>query len=167
MATADRLDALASELQASLAVLRRVSGYYDAFQNNPLSKERTRETAIILADVFVNFYTCLETMFVRISQFFENSLDSSRWHKDLLRRMTYSVKGVRNRVVSEESYAALSELLRFRHFKRYYVEFDYDWDRLDLVDKKFLACRHTVIDEMNRYLGYVDELAQAARRAER
>ncbi len=165
MATAERLDALASELRASLAVLRRVSGYYDTFENHPWFKERTTETAIILADVMVSFYTCLETMFVRISQFFENSLDASRWHKDLLKRMTYSVRGVRDRVISDESYAALSDLLAFRHFKRYYVEFEYDWDRLDLVRKKFLACRRTVLDEMNRYLEYVEKLAAAARSA--
>ena len=163
MATAERLDALASELRASLAVLRRVSDYYDSFEKHPWFKDKTTETAIVLAEVIVNFYTCLETMFVRISQFFENSLDSSRWHKDLLRRMTYSVKGVRERVISAESYAALSELLGFRHFKRYYVEFEHDWDRLELVQKKFLACRHAVLDEMSRYLAYVEELASAAR----
>ncbi|MEE9307634.1 MAG: hypothetical protein V3V57_08965 [Spirochaetia bacterium] len=42
----------------------------------------------------------------------------------------------------------LEELLRFRHFKRYYFEFDYDWDRLELVRTKFLSVRRRVIEEL-------------------
>ena len=164
MATADRLAALAGELRAALAVLGRVSAYYETFSARPGSEAKNTENAIILSDIVVSFYTCLETMFVRISQFFENSLDSGRWHRDLLRRMTHSVTGVRERVLSDESFAALSELLSFRHFKRYYFEFDYDWDRLDLVLRKFAVARERVIGEMNRYVEYVEELAETARR---
>ena len=164
MATADRLAALAGELRAALAVLGRVSVYYETFSARPGSEAKNTENAIILSDIVVSFYTCLETMFVRISQFFENSLDSGQWHRDLLRRMTHSVTGVRERVLSDESFAALSELLSFRHFKRYYFEFNYDWDRLDLVLRKFAVARERVIGEMNRYVEYVEELAETARR---
>ena len=31
-----------------------------------------------------NYCTCLETIFLRISQHFENRLDPARWHNDLL-----------------------------------------------------------------------------------
>jgi hypothetical protein len=164
MATGDRLAALAAELRASLAVLGRVEAYYDGFTARPGAGDKSIENAIILSDVVVNYYTCLETMFLRISQFFENSLDSAQWHRDLLRRMTHAVTGVRNRVLSDESYAALSELLSFRNFKRYYFEFDYDWDRLDLVLRKLAIARPRVISEMNHYVDYLDELAAAARR---
>ena len=164
MATADRLAALAGELRAALAVLGRVLAYHDTFSARPGSEAQSTENAIILSDIVVSFYTCLETVFVRISQFFENSLDSAQWHRDLLRRMTHSVTGVRERVLSDESYAALSELLSFRHFKRYYFELDYDWDRLDLVLRKFAIARERVMGEMNRYVGYLEELAETARR---
>jgi hypothetical protein len=113
VATSDRLAALAAELRASLAVLGRIETYYDGFAARPGADDRSTENAIILSDVVVNYYTCLETMFLRISQFFENTLDSAQWHRDLLRRMTHSVTGVRSRVLSDESYAALSELLSF------------------------------------------------------
>jgi hypothetical protein len=36
---------------------------------------RTTEQAIVLADVLVSIYICLETVFLRISQHFENRLD--------------------------------------------------------------------------------------------
>ena len=56
-------------------------------------------------------------------------------------QMTLTIPEVRPRVISDATFAALSELRRFRHFKRYYFSFDYDWDRLELVRSKYLACR--------------------------
>jgi hypothetical protein len=31
----------------------------------------------------------------------------------------------------------LKEFMRFRHFKRYYFEFEYDRDRIGFLEKKF------------------------------
>ena len=115
--------------------------------------------------MFVSFYTCLETAFLRISQFFENALNSSRWHEQLLRAMTRTIPSVRERVISDASYAALSELRRFRHFKRYYFAFDYDWDRLELVRAKYLACRGPVRAELAAYSAYLQRLAEETRKA--
>ena len=115
--------------------------------------------------MFVSFYTCLETAFLRISQFFENALDSSRWHEQLLRAMTRTIPSVRERVISDASYAAHSEWRRFRHFKRYYFAFDYDWDRLELVRAKYLACRAPVRAELAAYSADLQRLAEETRKA--
>ena len=32
-------------------------------------------------------------------------------------------------MLSDESHRLLTELMRFRHFKRYYLELDYDWEK--------------------------------------
>ena len=61
--------------------------------------------------------------------------------------------------------AALSELRRFRHFKRYYFAFDYDWERLELVRSKYLACRNQVRADLEAYAAYVERLAEEARKA--
>lgn len=52
---------------------------------------RTNNAALIVSGLIENYYTCLETIFVRVSQFFENSLGSERWHADLLDRMTLEI----------------------------------------------------------------------------
>ena len=57
-------------------------------------------------------------------------------------------------MISDATCAALSELRRFRHFKRYYFSFDYDWDRLELVRSKYLACRGPVRNELAAYCKY-------------
>jgi len=36
-------------------------------------------------------------------------------------------------VLFDESHAALREIMRFQHFKRYHLEFEYDWDKLQFL----------------------------------
>ena len=91
MAPANRIAALAAELDAALPVLDRINRFYDQFHQQTAARQST-ENAIIVSDVFVSFYTCLETPFLRISQFFENALDDSRWHEQLLRAMTRTIR---------------------------------------------------------------------------
>jgi len=165
MAPADRILALAAELDAALPVLDRINRFYDRFQRQQTAPRHSTEDAIIVSDVFVSFYTCLETSFLRISQFFENALDSRRWHEQLLRAMTLTIPSVRERVISDRSHAALSELRRFRHFKRYYFAFDYDWERLELVRSKYLACRAPVRAELAAYSMYLQRLAEETRKS--
>ena len=162
MSVRSDLLSLVEDVRASLSVLRKIIAYHGDFYAKPESKIPTTENAIIISDIIVSFYTCLETIFVRLSQHFENSLDPSRWHKDVLRKMTMSIKGIREPVISEETHRSLSELLGFRHFKRYYLAFDYDWDRLDLVIKKFEKVRNPVQLEIEEYILYLESLAEEA-----
>ncbi len=51
--------------------------------------------------------------------------------------------------------------LRFRHFHRYYLEFNYDWERLRIVESRFCSVREPVddaLDEFERYLLDVSKL---------
>ena len=160
MNTADEIKTLIGEINSSLAVLKKITNFYDEHTTKEAAQKQTIENAIILSDIFVNFYTCLETIFFRISQYFENSLDSTKWHKDVLRKMTLSVPGIRERVISEATYRDLEEILRFRHFKRYYFEFSYDWDRLELVRKKFLSTRVSGVEELKAFLEYLYTLVE-------
>ncbi|GAK57920.1 hypothetical protein U27_04892 [Candidatus Vecturithrix granuli] len=82
--------------------------------------------AMVYSQIFGDFYTSIETLFVRIAQTFENSIQSETWHKSLLHKMTLDIEGVRIAVISDATYNVLSEILRFRHFKRYYFDFDCD-----------------------------------------
>ena len=162
MDPANRILALAAELDAALPVLDRINRFYDEFHRRSETSQST-ENAIVVSDVFVSFYTCVETAFLRISQLFENALDSSRWHEQLLRTMTRAIPSVRERVISDTSYTALSELRRFRQFKRYYFAFDHDWERLELVRAKYRACRAPVRGEIAAYSAYLRRLAEEAR----
>ena len=160
MSIADDLRTLIGEIDSHLAVLKKISDFYDEHSAKAGGQEQSVENAIILSDIFVNFYTCIETVFFRISQYFENSLDGTKWHKDVLKKMTLSIPGIRERVISDDTYRDLEEILRFRHFKRYYFDFNYDWDRLELVRKKFLSTRLSVRKELTAFREYLYTLVE-------
>ena len=121
---------------------------------------KTPMSALIVAGLLENYYTCLETIFLRISQSFENKLDPARWHNDLLQKMTLEVEGVRTAAVSEETLSPLFELLKFRHFKRYYFELEYDWDRLDFLVTKLRQVHPLVTRDLERFVRFASALDQ-------
>ncbi|MDD9984026.1 MAG: hypothetical protein OXU81_22160 [Gammaproteobacteria bacterium] len=121
---------------------------------------KTPMSALIVAGLLENYYTCLATIFLRISQSFENKLDPARWHNDLLQKMTLEIEGVRTAAVSEETFSPLFELLKFRHFKRYYSELEYDWDRLDFLVTKLRQVHPLVTRDLERFVRFAGALDQ-------
>jgi hypothetical protein len=95
---------LLAEIGKSLQVLERLEGRLADFAAREVDdKEPGTETAMVLAQYFSNYYTCIETVFLRISRFFENSLPAHRWHRELIEKMSVSVDGIRPRVIADET----------------------------------------------------------------
>ena len=117
-------------------------------------------SALIIVGLLENYYTCLETIYLRISQCFENKLDPACWHNDLLQKMTLEIEGVRTAAVSEEAFSALFELLKFRYFKRYYLELEYDWDRLDFLVTKLRQVHPLVMRDLERFVRFASALSK-------
>ena len=113
---------------------------------------------IVLAEIITDFYTCLETAFVRISKAFENNLEKDRWHTNLLERMIIEIPGVRKALLTDISYNYLKEIMRFRHFKRYYFELEYDKDRIDFIEKKYKEVVPLVVEELELYILFLQKL---------
>ena len=120
---------------------------------------KTDRSALMVAGLLENYYTCLETIFVRISQFFENNLAPQRWHSELLEKMTIELEGKRIAVVSDENYSRLLELLKFRHFRRYYFELEYDWDRLEFLRKKLQQAHAVVIEDLAKFNRFLKQIS--------
>lgn len=151
---------LLSEIDKCRAVLGRIVAFYDEYLDQTQgARAKTTEQAIVLSDIWVSYYTCLETVFLRISQFFENDLNPEKWHQDLLHKMSLRIEDIRNPVISDDTAALLSELLRFRHFKRYYFEFQYDWDRIDFLRKSFARLRQGVEADLSHFSEFLRDLA--------
>jgi len=154
---------LIKELEKSLAVLDKMHAFYESYTKTlPPASQRTTENAIVLAEILTNFYTCLETIFLRISQFFENSLRKDRWHQDLLEKMTLSIENLREAVISDSAAKHLAEFLRFRHFRRYYFTFEYDPDRLEMLRIKYETTFLMVKSDLNRFLLFLDNLSSSS-----
>ena len=153
--------ALVEEIRRSRIMLGKIDSFYQEFKDNDLTLlGKKRASAIVMAEIMVDFYTCLETLFLRISQFFENILEKDKWHSDLLHKMILEIEGVRKAVISDETYSILLEFLKFRHFKRYYFEFDYDWDKLEFLEKKYRQVKPLLDEDMKSFVGFLDKLKQ-------
>ena len=134
----DAIPELLARIEKTQSLLNRIVDEYRQFLDGDFKLMGKKNTsAIVIAELMVDHYTCAETLFLRISQFFENQLSVDRWHSDLLEKMTLHIEGVRDPVLGEKTAKQLGELMRFRHFRRYYFELEYDWDKLDYLQKVF------------------------------
>ena len=154
-----RIELLIGRLDRTRDIIQRQQVQYRDFIDTdfPLLGRKT-SSAMILAEHITDYCTCLETLFLRISQFFENNLDSKRWHSDLVEKMTLRILGIREPVLSEKTYCLLLELMKFRHFRHYYFEMEYDWDKLDYLQRKFEALQTLVADDLDRFKLFLERL---------
>lgn len=141
-------------------VLQRIESAYSEFVATLPAElsERQYHQGIVIADYLEKYYTCLETLFLRVAQHFENNLRAERWHHDLLDRMRIRIGPIRERVISDDAYPLLVELLKFRHFKRYYFDIRYDWDKLTFLMKKFSELRAILPADLDRFVAFLDRL---------
>lgn len=65
-----------------------------------------------------NIYGLMENCFFRIAKTFENHVEGEAWHRDLVRRMSIEVEGIRPSVLDEEVASGVDELRAFRHVFR-------------------------------------------------
>jgi len=157
----DDVALLMSQIQKSESVLKRITDEYDTFLQTDFKVLGQKNTsAIVIAEYLVDYYTCLETLFFRISQFFENNLSKEKWHADLLDKMSLQIEEIREPVISDHTQALLSELLKFRHFRRYYFELNYDWDKLKYLQKKFGEVRELIPTDLNGFKVFVCKLME-------
>jgi len=158
----NELDLLIAELQKNLTVLERIRTFIGETERKELAVSgKTPATAFMMAGMIENYYSCLETLFLRISQNFENHLEEHRWHQALLDRMTLHIPGVRERVIADKTRQDLGELLKFRHFKRYYFELENDWDRIDYLLGKVNTVHPKVLEEITAFILFLEKARQA------
>ena len=151
---------LVGEIRESLVVLNHINRLYESYSQIFIGiDKRDIRDAVLLADILCNTYTCIETILFRISRVFENHLDPNQWHKELLRKMRIDIPNIRKAVLSKDSYQLLDELRRFRHFKRYYYDFDYDWSRLDYLRLVYEKLLPLIKNELYNYTNFLLECA--------
>ena len=155
-----KIAVLKNEIEKSLEVLARLQDFINEYRKGKIVVEiRGIEEAMVIAQSMTNYYTCVETIFLRISRFFENNLSKDHWHQELLDRMTIEIGGIRKAVITDDVKDALTEILKFRHFTRYYFELNYDWDKLDYLLKKFDHVKEALPVQIRKFVMFLDELS--------
>ncbi len=145
------IDELIAELERAR---ERVEGIYSKLgqaRDTTLPRiGRTDDSAQIVAGY-------LET-FVRVSGYFENDLPQGRWHATLLEKMNLEIEGIRTKVAGDRNLVRLRELLRFRHFRRYYVEMEYDWARIDFLLATLDEAHPAVLSDLGAFGAFLREV---------
>lgn len=168
MSRLDDLRELSGEIRRHLTVSAELLAALRRVIAEDLPKiGRTTTTSLAVAGLVENYYTALETVLFRVAQNFGNNLDRERWHSDLLQRMTIAVPDVRPAVISRETFAMLDELMRFRHFKRYYFQLDFDWNRLDYLAGLLERVHPVVTSELETFDRFVGELIDTVSKADK
>ena len=74
--------------------------------------------------------------------------------------MTLEVPGIRQRLIARQTYQHLAELMRFRRFKRHYVEQQYDWDRIDYLAQTYEKVKPLIARDLDCFDQFLVRLAQ-------
>ena len=161
MSVNESIRVLTAEITKHLEVLDEL----EAELNDAIAKDlallgKTKRSAAMIASIIESYYTCAETFFLRVSQYFENNLSDNRWHKDLLDKMALEIKDIRPKLLSDEVYKDMEELLRFRHFKRYYFNLAYDWERLEEVIKRARRVHPALKADVVEFLNFLKSLSE-------
>lgn len=152
---------IAADIRSQIRILDELYEYFQQILTDDVVREgKSRKNGLVLAGLLENYYAAAETVMFRIAQAFGNSIDGDRWHADLLNRLNIEVSGIRPRLLSDESYDALDELRRFRHFKRYYYRIEYDWDKLDFLVAKIQRLHPLFIRELEAFRTFTEEIEQ-------
>lgn len=154
-----KIRTLISEITQSEEVLKRLTSRLESYEaDHVFNQSPGDEEAMVVSQLLSAYYTCLETIFLRISGHFENNLPSDSWHQTLLDKMTLEIEDVRPAVLTREIRSDLLELLKFRHFNRYYFELDYDWEKLRYLLKKFHQANAPVQQHLLIFKQYLTDL---------
>lgn len=163
MSGQDKIRLLQGEIARIVRSVSESEANYRRFRTDfPAVPTERNYDLIILADILTDYYTCVETALVRIAKAFENELEKERWHASLLERMNVDVPHVRPRVLSAETYRHLRELLRFRHWRRYYFDRRYDRDRMALLERGFQLSIPLVKADLERFIAFLEQLCDTA-----
>lgn len=121
---------------------------------NKRTKNLNREVNVeSVAYQLHNLYCAFEDLFKIVAETFENKIEEGlTYHKELLRRMSIAIEGIRPNIISEESLNLLSELRAFRHFFRHAYSYQLDVKKVKLVLGKALRLKEIFKKDLEKFM---------------
>ena len=122
--------------------------------------KKQKEYSLLVESAFTanQIYTGIERVFRNIAGAFENSIDEELWHRSLLERMRLDIEDIRPKLLSDESFECLIELLAFRHYFRHAYDSDINEDKFKIVASSILKLEVEFNKDIDRFIKFIDEL---------
>ena len=102
-----------------------------------------------------NLYGAYEQLFEDVARFFENRIDDSGYHADLIRRMQLEIRGVRPALLSTTTAPELDDLRRFRHLFRHAYAAGLDSTKVAELATKAPGLRSAFEQDLERFLAHL------------
>ena len=144
----ERLILLKGEIEGQTKEIEKI---YLRIEERRVTKESSNLES--LAYQLHNLYCAFEDLFKTVADYFENNIDEKkRYHRELLRRMSISIEGIRPAFVSEESHKLLDSLRAFRHFFRHAYTYELDPKKVNLVLEDGLKLKSLYLEDIKIFL---------------
>ena len=119
-------------------------------------KELAERRAVVYegtAWVVHNYYSSIEELLRLVAAAFENNItDVSRWHSELIDRMTLDIEGIRPALLSSETSVVLHRLRAFRHFMRHAYDVELDPTELQSNIDRVIEVHPLIKADVERFL---------------
>ena len=118
------------------------------------SKEKLeREQVESLGYRLHNLYCAWEDLFLIVARHFENHIeDKSRYHSELLSRMSLDIPGIRPALLDASSSRILDELRGFRHVFRHAYGVELDIRKIRIIIDDLNNQHNKTINQINTFL---------------
>lgn len=105
-----------------------------------------------------NVYGVIENYCLRVAKFFENGLEGTSWHKELMHRMTISIGTLRPALFDQKTYLLVDELRSFRHLFRNLYARSLDPERTRLVQGRVAPAVQAFHDAHRQFARQLEDI---------
>jgi hypothetical protein len=147
----DDLIGLEADLNNQMALIQAVAQTLEERLQGEWHDDPVRMESI--AYQIHNLYNAVEDLLKFVAAHFENNIvDASRWHTELLRRMSRELSGIRPALLSQECYLLINGIRGFRHFFRHAYNVPIDPDLLQVNLSKARRIYLCLVQDVDRFL---------------
>ncbi|MFQ5751020.1 MAG: hypothetical protein ACE5HI_03410 [bacterium] len=156
----ESLKILKSEILDSKLKSKELAKKLSKLNPENINSTTSEENLILIGYFLSGIYSSIEEIFIKVAKQFENKIeDPTRWHLDLLNRMALEIEEIRPALISKKSREYLDELRKFRHVFRFSYTFEFDWEKMLIVVKRWQEGRELIYRDIDKFLLQLDQLA--------
>jgi len=117
-----------------------------------------KKDTVYIGFLLHNLYCALEDLMEETAKTFENTLDdTSKYHRELLKKMILNVKGIRPQLWSNDSFRLLDELRGFRHVFRHAYGYELDSKRVFEIQDKVIKNWQKVKKDIEKFQKFLEK----------
>jgi len=140
------------------AQLKQIDNIYEEIMNREKGAKTNKVELESLGYKLHNLYCAFEDLFKIVARYFENQiLDMTKYHKEMLKRMSLPVVGVRPALISEQSYRELDELRAFRHFFRHAYSYEISYEKIKIPLSGAKRLKNLYKENIYQFLSIIEE----------